>query len=253
MNLSDFDRFQALLVAASEIYDRVISEGAGLMWWQLLQPYAADRVETAFRGHFADPDAGCYFPKPADIVRRIDGTRTDRALQAWGKVQQALRSVGAYRDVVFDDALIHLAIEDQGGWPKVCRTLVDELSYLQHKFCEAYRAYAAQPPIDYPALLTGDANAWNRLQGRALQPPVLIGHAEAARRVLAQGVGAGIPRLTQATADLARRALAPLLAPMMAPTLGRMRQVAGGERQEPSPAVRAAQLRLFSTDQGAQR
>jgi hypothetical protein len=45
--------------------------------------------------------------------------------------------VGAYQDVVFDDPAIHAVIEDCGGWPKVCRTELKELSYLQHRFCES--------------------------------------------------------------------------------------------------------------------
>jgi hypothetical protein len=51
-------------------------------------------------------------PKPADIVRNLQGTASDRSLIAWGKLLEAMRRVGAYRSVAFDDGAIHAAVED---------------------------------------------------------------------------------------------------------------------------------------------
>ena len=55
----------------------------------------------------------------AQLPIKLDGTVTDRAALAWGKVLEAMSSVGAYSDVVFDDPAIHAAIEDCGGWVKI--------------------------------------------------------------------------------------------------------------------------------------
>jgi len=237
---ADFDRFTTVMVTASEVYSRVVSEAMAAIYWQTLSPYSIEMVETAFQRHVADPEAGQFFPKPADFIRQMSGTRTDQAQIAWGKVMQAVRIVGAYRDVVFDDALIHLAIEDQGGWPQICRTKIDDLSYAQHKFCEAYRAYVANTPIDYPAVLIGEAGAWNRLHGHAVADPVLIGNADVARLVMSAGSG-GSAQITDSAADIARRALEKTLRP---------------QKDSPAPltkslaqAARAAQLRYFKTEE----
>jgi hypothetical protein len=37
--------------------------------------------------------------------------------------------VGAYQSVVFDDPLIHLVLEDLGGWIKICSTLIKDLIF----------------------------------------------------------------------------------------------------------------------------
>jgi hypothetical protein len=207
MKDTDFDRFSALLVVASEVYGRAVSQALAAVYWQTLAPYPIDAVEGALHSHLADPDAGQFFPKPADLIRHISGTRTDQAKIAWGKVMQAIRRVGAYGDVVFDDPLIHLAITDQGGWPKVCRTNIDDISYTEHAFCDSYRAYMAARPTDYPSVLIGDAGAWNRLHGHPVPPPVLIGDPEVARLVQSAGSG-GATQITDSAAQIAQLALA---------------------------------------------
>ncbi|MEJ1937716.1 DUF6475 domain-containing protein, partial [Nostoc sp. NIES-2111] len=118
---------------------------------------------------------------------------TDRAIAAWGKVVGAMSDVGAYTDVVFDDALIHLCVTDLGGWPKICRTPYDEQSYLQHRFCEAYRAYASRGvPTEYPSRLTGAGSGPDDYAKVGMKPPAprLVGNREAALRVLAGGTAA---------------------------------------------------------------
>lgn len=175
MQRDDFARFSRLLGAWSEIHSRTLSSAAVALWWQALQRFDIDSIEAAFQRQLTDPDTGQWLPKPADIIRILEGTRVDRAAVAWGKVLDAIRRAGAWRDVVFEDPVIHLAIEDQGGWPKVCSTSMEDIGYLQHRFCEAYRAHSAQPVTEYPRMLVGLAGSHNRTAGAALEPPVWIG------------------------------------------------------------------------------
>lgn len=212
MKRADYDRFANLLNAWAEIHGKPLSTGAIALWWQALERYEIDQVERAFAQLVRDADRGQFMPKPADVIRILDGTSSDRAALAWGKVLEAARRVGGYSDVVFDDAAIHAAVEDLGGWPAICRTDMDELSYAQHRFAQAYRAYVGrQEGFDYPAVLTGDANASNRRNGQPLQPPALVGDAHAARLVMERGGDAKVA-VTRgqllAFGDVARVALA---------------------------------------------
>jgi len=68
------------------------------------------------RRHLMNPDTGQFLPKPADIVRMLGGRTLDRALMAWAKVDKAVRQIGTYESVVFDDALIHRVLHEMGGW-----------------------------------------------------------------------------------------------------------------------------------------
>jgi hypothetical protein len=170
-------------------YRQQVSPFTLQVWLQAMQPFDMEQVRKAMSQHATDAERGQFAPKVADIVRILQGTVTDRAMLAWGKVHDAMGSVGAYTDVVFDDAVIHAVIEDLGGWPKCCRQPVDELSYLQHRFCEGYRAYASRGQFDYPKRLPGDRSADAEYEKRGLPPPkpAVVGDREKARLVYRAG------------------------------------------------------------------
>jgi hypothetical protein len=102
-------------------YRQPISEFVLQVWCQACKPFTLDQVSKAMTAHVTDAERGVYAPKVADLVRVLQGTHTDRAALAWGKVLGAMSAVGAYSDVVFDDPAIHAVIEDLGGWVKTCR------------------------------------------------------------------------------------------------------------------------------------
>jgi hypothetical protein len=159
------------------------------VWWQALQPFELAQVRQAFTAHAVDPERGQFAPKPADLVRQLAGTATDRAVKAWQKVLAAAGQVGAYTDVVFDDPVIHACVADLGGWPKLCRTEQDQLGYLHHRFLEAYKAHAQRGLAEYPAKLLGDRSSDELFAKRGLPPPqpTLIGDERRAQQVLAHG------------------------------------------------------------------
>lgn len=189
MQVSEFDEFRRLLSDTMAFYSKDVSRFALDVWWSACGPFALEQVRKAFTVHAMDPDRGQFAPRPADIVRVLHGTQTDRSLVAWGKVFDAMRSVGAWRSVVFDDGAIHAAISDLGGWPAICALDVEDLPFTQKRFCDLYRAYSAPGSGQhFPAKLAGRAELANTAAGYRSEPPVLIGDAEVCRRVLAGGV-----------------------------------------------------------------
>lgn len=195
MSPSEYPKFIATLAGVHDFYGKELSEFATQVWVEAVKGFEFQQVSKALSAHLMDPDRGQYMPRPSDLVRQLQGTQTDRALVAWGKVAGAMSSVGAYSDVVFDDPIIHLCVTDAGGWPKFCRTPYEEQSYLQHRFCEAYRAYSNRgAPTEYPSRLTGAGSGLDDYAKRGLQPPkpALIGNRERAMAVLAGGAAARI-------------------------------------------------------------
>ena len=170
-----------------------------------------EQVTKAFDSLTADPEAGKFLPKIGDITRVLEGTHTDRSMIAWGKVLEAISAVGAYQDVIFDDAAIHAAVQDAGGWPKVCRGEINELGYLQTSFCKAHKAYTGRGKFDYPRLLSGDRNSDDNWTARGLPPPtpVLIGDPILCKAVYEGGGATG----KTAIAFKGGLALAALVAP----------------------------------------
>ncbi len=185
--------FKNLLTDVMAFYRQDLSTFALSVWWQACQTFDFEQISRALTAHAMDPERGQFPPKPADLVRVLSGTATDRAAIAWGKAHEAMGSVGAYTDVVFDDPAIHAVIEDLGGWPKLCRTELKDLGYMQHRFTESYRAYVGRGQFDYPRRLGGDRSPDSEYLkvGLQLPRPAMVGNPQACRKVYQQGSAAG--------------------------------------------------------------
>lgn len=190
MKPADMERFAQLITDVLAFYGQTPSKFALSVWWQACQPFEYDAVQRALGRHAMDPEVGQFAPKPADLVRQMQGTPTDRAARAWSVLLDSASRIGAYTDVVFDDPIIHAVVADLGGWPAVCRTDAGQLSYLQHRFTEAYRAYTHRGgPDAWPSRLAGDRSPDEVYRSRGLPPPppVLVGDAAKARKVMEGG------------------------------------------------------------------
>jgi len=197
MKPNEKPKFFSVLSDVMSYYKQDTSEFMMGIFWDACKDIDFESVCKALNSHVKDAEKGQFAPKVADIVRLLQGTQTDRASLAWGKVLGAMGSVGAYQDVVFDDPAIHAAIVDCGGWQKVCRGEMSELSYLQHRFCQAHKAYTQRGTFDYPKMLGGDRSpdAEYLKYGRALPKPAIVGDPEQAAKVMANG-GAGGPQIS---------------------------------------------------------
>lgn len=197
MKASDRLKFFEVLGGVHDFYGRDLSKFAGQVWWQSCETFELEQVSKAFSAHLMDAEHGRFMPKPADLVRVLQGTRTDRSLMAWAKVFDAIQRVGGYTSVCFDDGLIHAAIEDMGGWVTLCRSDADELPFMQKRFCDTFKAYTTRGgDVAYPAQLRGAAAIDNATRGYAIGRPTLIGDPERAQQVLAAGSDVPKTRIT---------------------------------------------------------
>jgi hypothetical protein len=205
MNESQKPDFVKMITEVLAFYKQDTSRFAISVWWEAAKHFDFEQVSKALTAHAMDPDRGQFPPKPADLVRQLQGTSADRAMIAWGKVHEAMGRVGAYSDVVFDDPAIHAAVEDLGGWVKMCRGEISELSYLQHRFCEAHKAYTNRGQFDYPRRLIGDRSPDELFAKRGLKPPApaVVGDVEQARLVYRGGAIGGKTEITFNAAELA--------------------------------------------------
>lgn len=199
--------FASVLRATLDVYGKEASPDVLRIWWAALQDRSIDEVRIGFSRYIRSTDSGTFPPKPADIIRMIDGTSADRGMQAWAKVLEAIQRVGGYRSLAFDDPIIHVVIEAMGGWSGLCVTPKDEMQFRAAEFAKRYRGYAEIGGVEtFPAYLVGRSEAQNNLNGFKSEAPVLIGNAEAAAKVVA--LGSASPRLQitsgKAASDLAQ-------------------------------------------------
>lgn len=188
MQNNDKGRFVTLLSGIADYYGKTLSDGVIGLYWQGLRQYDLSAVEKAMWEHTQNPDNGQFMPKIADITRNLQGRTTDQAALAWSKVDSAIRRVGTYSDVVFDDAIIHRVIADMGGWIKFGTMTEDEWPFTSNQFRSRYQGYRMRGEIpEYQPVLTGISNAHNGKEGFRSQPPMLIGNEAKARQVMLAG------------------------------------------------------------------
>lgn len=187
MQKSDRKRFGNALMACAEMYGKSLSDALVELYWQGLADVDIGAVEQAIARHMSNPDSGQFMPKLADIRRVLSGTTQDAALKAWAKVDNAIRRVGTYQTVVFDDPIIHRVVTDMSGWIKLGEKSEDEWPFVAKEFAHRYRGYCIKPPESYPPKLFGIADAHNMTNGYKTADPILIGDAEKAQRVLFGG------------------------------------------------------------------
>lgn len=199
MLINDFNKFQSLMTNVFAFYKQEISEFAMDVWWESMKIYDFDSVKSALNRHCVNPDNGQYLPKPADVVKLLQGTSSDTAIVAWTKVEKAISRVGAYASVVFDDAIIQKVISDMGSWSGLCHKNVDEMPFVAKEFQQRYRHYKTTGKVtNHPKVLIGLAEAANQLQGFKSEPPVLVGDIDSAMLVMNNGsneVSIGFSRL----------------------------------------------------------
>jgi hypothetical protein len=212
LNQSDKREFAKLITDVMAYYRQDASNFTIQLFWNACQSVELEHIQKAFQAHCMDAERGVFPPKVADIVRALSGTVTDRAAMAWGKVLEAMGSVGAYSDVVFDDPAIHAAIEDCGGWVKMCRSQTEELSYLQHRFCQSHKAYTGRGNFEYQRRLIGDRSPDHdySTRGIPLPKPAVIGDIDKARMVYQGGNAGGKTSISFQEIDMSRALSAPV-------------------------------------------
>ncbi len=136
-----------------------------------------------------------FMPSIAEIREQVLGTTTNnleaQALQAWAKVQYAIRKAGSYRSVVFDDPVIHHAISIQGGWRHLCSEITDdEMKFYRPQWLKAYQAFAKK-----------------QTEGALPAPPPLTGIIEIENQILAPEHIPEPMMITAAKIDAENRAL----------------------------------------------
>lgn len=185
----EIERLAEIMAGLGEIYGKSISTMMVDLYWEALRGFNFEQVNRAVQLHLRNPDGGQFFPRPADLMRHLVGSNHDKALSAWAKLDKAVRTVGPYRTVVFDDAVIHAVVVDMGGWIEFGGKDDEQWPFVQNEFIRRYRGYADKGGnMPYVAKLTGISEMHNETLGhKGKCETVLLGDAARAAKVLDGG------------------------------------------------------------------
>ncbi len=152
MQQNDLLKFTTLIISIGELYKQNVSDALIEIYWESLRDYDFNAISQAITSHVKNPENGQFMPKPADIIKFIDGKPEDNALLAWSKVDY---NRNAYESIIFDDPVIHAVIRDMGGWVQVCSGDVDALPFLKNEFVKRYCGYVSRKKFYFPKFLPG--------------------------------------------------------------------------------------------------
>lgn len=187
MHPDEKQKFDVILSAVAQMYARKMTKVIFDLYFAALKNYDFQMVRKALECHLVNPDVGQFMPKPADIVREIDGGTEDRALLAWTKVENAIKHIGNYETVVFDDWKIHVVIVDLGGWIALCKITEKESPFKAKEFITRFRGIRVQR--SYSKTLIGVIEMNNRCIGYTnnIPEPRFIGNQKKCEEVMSGG------------------------------------------------------------------
>lgn len=184
-------RFATLITGLADYYKQKLSAGVIRLYWEGLKQFDFEAVEQAAWAHTQRPDDESHFmPRIGDLKKVIEGSTSDQGQIAWSKVDRAVRTVGPYWDVAFDDPIIHRVIADMGGWVQINSAEDKNWPFVAKEFINRYQAFkmTGQQP-EHERYLIGMATAHNQAAGIYYDKPNvrLLGNVDKARQI-ASGV-----------------------------------------------------------------
>jgi hypothetical protein len=175
MNKSDMPEFIKILTGLAAMFDKQLTELLRDMYFDSLADLNIEQIRDA-GNHIAR--SATFFPKPVDFRNSAGGNKDLQALTAWEKTRTAVRKVGRYESVKFDDPLIHSVITTMGGWEAFCSCEgYDGEKWQQHDFEKMYKTMVGANR-DHPEYLAGMTELDNSARGFDIRKPMLIGHKE---------------------------------------------------------------------------
>jgi len=154
-------------------------------YWKSLQDFSIDQVEKSFGYALKNMQ---WFPKPVELRSFIEigpGDIEDIATVEADKVVNAIRDIGFYKSVVFDDPVTMAVIaQGWGGWMKICEMRDDEIKWFRKDFIKIYKAYLNQGVKKYGHLVGFHEDKNLEKYPEHLTEPVLIGDETKAQKIL---------------------------------------------------------------------
>jgi|ETNvirome_6_1000_1030641.scaffolds.fasta_scaffold01506_3 hypothetical protein len=162
MNSQDQNKFKELITVMSETYGEEFTPAKLKLWWNLFKPYPIETFEQALYAHIACPDAGMFSPKPANLMKFINGTSKDqqqlvedRAEIAWACIEREISRIGSYGTLELEDKQAIAAVKAIGGWRALCMCTYDQLVWKKKEFVSSYDCYERTPLEALPSKLPG--------------------------------------------------------------------------------------------------
>lgn len=136
-------RVKQAFLALGELHGKQISVDLTLIYFRFFERYTANAVMQAIEMAVQKLKS---FPMPAEIIELLNEDPEEGAYRAWTIFHSALRHLGKYTTVFFEDGRTSALIEYFDGWANICMTWTEkEIAYRREEFVKAYKAFKTMP------------------------------------------------------------------------------------------------------------
>ena len=176
MDKTDLKAFEQIMTSLNELYgdpSKQISDLKMELYYKALSDLSIEQLNDAVN-ILCQTKTIKTWPLPAEIRQAVEGNPQDKAQVAFDKLITAVRSIGSYQTVIFDDPAIHAFVQSYGGWEEICDKTVDDWKYMRNEFVRGYTGFCRVNGV--PLQLTGIHDAVNRAKGlEHAIPPAIVG------------------------------------------------------------------------------
>jgi len=159
--MKDQIKFKEYMATLCELHDRTLSVMLTDLYWKVLEPFTDQQCESAFKEIIY---SSRFFPKPADFIETLQGTKKNKATASWLVVLESVKRIGNYQSVKFADQVIHSVVQAMGGWPELCMMENDDVKWKQKEFERLYEVISMRGG-SHPDYLPGTTELSNSSRG----------------------------------------------------------------------------------------
>jgi len=168
--MKDEIKFKEYMATLCEVYDRTLSKLLTDLYWKVLEPFTDQQCADAFKEIIY---SSRFFPKPADFIEVLQGSKKTRATEAWLEALETLKRIGNYESVKFADAAIHSVVMAMGGWPEFCMMENEDVKWKQKEFERLYEIISGRGG-DHPTYLPGTTELHNFRTGFEINKNIVM-------------------------------------------------------------------------------
>ena len=145
------------------------------VYFMSLNEYSYQQVEWAIGEHLKDPVDGKFFPKPANIIKHLEQSKStvdERAKLAWIEILGEVRRTGSYGNLEIEDKQAVAALKAICSWKELCMTDQDKMQWIEKRFIDTYETYDKTPldmlPDKLPGRIYLDKHKTEKLENKSM-------------------------------------------------------------------------------------
>jgi len=132
--------FKQGFLVLTEMFNKNPSKPFTLMYYETVKHLEAKDWQEAIKITLQSRKF-TNMPTPAEVLEHAQGSTEDTALIAIQKLEGAMRDVGAYDSVKFDDPVLMVLVSSaEGGWPGLCQMELSDWKFEKLRLVKAYKA-----------------------------------------------------------------------------------------------------------------